>query len=57
VVAEVVREVADELGNTPAVCRSAYIDPRLIDLWERGQMIGRRRTRAGAERAVLELLR
>ena len=27
----VVREVADELGNTPAVARSSYIDPRVID--------------------------
>ncbi|GGB98478.1 DNA topoisomerase IB [Cellulomonas carbonis] len=56
VVAQVVREVADELGNTPAVCRASYIDPRLVDLWERGRSIGRRRTRAAAERAVLELL-
>ncbi|MCL3860342.1 DNA topoisomerase IB [Actinotalea sp. K2] len=56
VVAEVVREVAEEMGNTPAVCRASYIDPRLIDLWERGRTIGRRRTRSGAERAVIELL-
>lgn len=56
VVAEVVREVAEELGNTPAVCRASYIDPRLVDLWEHGETIGRRRTRAAAERAVLELL-
>ncbi len=56
VVATVVREVAEELGNTPAVCRASYIDPRVIDLWERGQSIGRRRTRAGAERALVALL-
>lgn len=56
VVAQAVREVAEELGNTPAVCRASYIDPRVIDLWERGQSIGRRRTRAGAERALIELL-
>lgn len=56
VVTQVVREVAEELGNTPAVCRASYIDPRVIDLWERGQTIGRRRTRAGAERAVIALL-
>jgi DNA topoisomerase IB len=30
-VARVVRSVADHMGNTPAVCRSAYIDPRIID--------------------------
>lgn len=56
VVAQVVREVAEELGNTPAVARSSYIDPRLFDLWERGRTIGRRRTRAAAERALLDLL-
>lgn len=56
VVAQAVREVAEELGNTPAVCRASYIDPRVIDLWERGQSIGRRRTRAAAERALVELL-
>ncbi len=56
VVSQVVREVADELGNTPAVCRASYIDPRLVDLWEHGRTIGRRRTRAGAERALIALL-
>lgn len=56
VVAQVVREVAEELGNTPAVCRASYIDPRVVDLWERGQTIGRRRTRAAAERALVALL-
>jgi DNA topoisomerase I len=30
-VARVVREVAEHMGNTPAVCRSAYIDPRVLD--------------------------
>ncbi|GHG44117.1 DNA topoisomerase [Flavimobilis marinus] len=52
----VVRAVADELGNTPAVCRASYIDPRLFDLWERGRTIGVPRTSAAAERAVIELL-
>ncbi len=56
VVSQVVREVAEELGNTPAVCRASYIDPRLVDLWERGRSIGRRRTRGGAEKATIELL-
>ncbi|MFD6179594.1 MULTISPECIES: DNA topoisomerase IB [unclassified Isoptericola] len=56
VVAEIVRDVADELGNTPAVARASYIDPRLFDLWEHGETIGPARTRSGAERAVLDLL-
>jgi len=30
-VTRVVRDVADHMGNTPAVCRSAYIDPRVLD--------------------------
>jgi DNA topoisomerase-1 len=56
VVTQVVREVSEELGNTPAVCRASYVDPRVVDLWERGVTIGRRRTRGGAERAVIALL-
>ncbi len=38
-VTRVVREVADKLGNTPAVCRSSYIDPRIIDLYDDGRTI------------------
>ncbi|OCI31123.1 DNA topoisomerase IB [Oerskovia enterophila] len=60
VVASVVRDVADELGNTPAVARSSYVDPRLIDLWEAGRtiapLLGKRRSQAAVERAVLDLL-
>lgn len=28
--------VARQLGNTPAVCRKSYIDPRVYPAWERG---------------------
>ena len=38
-VTRVVKEVADKLGNTPAVCRSSYIDPRVIDLYADGVTI------------------
>ena len=55
-VTQAVREVAAELGNTPAVCRASYVDPRVIDLWERGEHIGRARSRAAAESATLRLL-
>lgn len=68
-IAGVVREVAEALGNTPAVCRKAYIDPRIIDRFEHGETIGRALAKlptpldladAGAicdlERAVIELL-
>ncbi|MCA1711138.1 MAG: DNA topoisomerase IB [Actinobacteria bacterium] len=35
-VTRVVKEVSEQLGNTPAVCRSSYIDPRIIDLYDSG---------------------
>jgi DNA topoisomerase-1 len=64
VVSSVVREVAESLGNTPAVCRASYVDPRLIDRFLNGETIdlpsGRDltddRVRAAVERAVLDLL-
>jgi DNA topoisomerase I len=33
-------EVARHLGNTPAVCRASYIDPRVFDRFEGGLTIG-----------------
>ena len=33
------KEVADYLGNTPAVARSSYVDPRVIDRFRAGQTI------------------
>jgi DNA topoisomerase I len=38
-VTRAVKEVANYLGNTPAVCRSSYIDPRVIDAYEGGLII------------------
>lgn len=38
-VAGVMREVAAQLGNTPAVARASYVDPRVVDLWEDGVTI------------------
>ncbi|MBJ7471528.1 MAG: DNA topoisomerase IB, partial [Solirubrobacteraceae bacterium] len=32
----VLREVADALGNTLAVARGSYVDPRVVDAWGRG---------------------
>ncbi|WP_458319771.1 DNA topoisomerase IB [Mycolicibacterium brisbanense] len=37
--AAVTREVAEELGNTPAVARSAYIDPRVSKAYRQGLTI------------------
>ena len=33
------KETADYLGNTPAVCRASYIHPRVIDLFHGGVTI------------------
>jgi DNA topoisomerase-1 len=60
-----VESVANALGNTPAVCRRSYIDPRVFDryrdgvtievgLSRDGEMTARRRARI--ERAVLDLV-
>jgi DNA topoisomerase IB len=35
-----VDEVARHLGNTPAVCRASYIDPRVFDRFDGGMTIG-----------------
>ncbi len=50
-VSRVVSEVAQYLGNTPAVCRSSYIDPRVIDLYDDGTTIAPSLERLGAEAA------
>src|SRR3954468_24433410 len=35
-----VKETARYLGNTPAVCRASYIDPRVFDAFRAGLVIG-----------------
>lgn len=41
---QVVRQIAEALGNTPAVCRKAYIDPAVFEGWRDGRV-----QRAGAK--------
>ena len=68
-IARAVAEVAGYLGNTPAVARASYIDPRVIELYESGITIapalrdlgrnsafGDLATRGAAERAVVRML-
>ena len=67
-IARVVREVSDYLGNTPAVARASYIDPRVIGFYEQGTTIapalglgqqsefGELATQGAAERAVVRML-
>ena len=56
----VMKEVAEELGNTPAVARSSYVDPRVVEGYEKGMTIaaGLRRAdrlkNAGERQAILE---
>jgi DNA topoisomerase-1 len=38
-ISRAVKEVAHYLGNTPAVCRASYIDPRLFDRYRSGLTI------------------
>jgi DNA topoisomerase I len=40
-ISRAVKEVAHYLGNTPAVCRASYIDPRVFDAYRSGLVIGR----------------
>jgi len=34
-----IKEVAEQLGNTPAVCRTSYVDPRVVDRFTEGVTI------------------
>ena len=34
-----IKRVAERLGNTPAVCRSSYVDPRVLDAFRDGATI------------------
>ena len=64
-----VQEVSHYLGNTPAVCRASYIDPRVFDRYQTGwtisgaleqlgedQSYGEPSTQGAIEEAVLDLL-
>jgi DNA topoisomerase-1 len=54
---EVVRAVAEELGNTPAVCRKYYIHPSVFDCLKCGRLRRRRcLTLSEKEATVLQLL-
>jgi DNA topoisomerase-1 len=65
-VVDAVREVAERLGNTVAVCRAHYIHPGVLDAYAAGDLATRMRRRhsgntpaglAPAEAAVLDVLR
>ena len=45
------KEVSELLGNTPAVARSAYVDPRVTDHFAAGEVVAE-----GSEKEVLKML-
>jgi DNA topoisomerase-1 len=40
-IVQAIKETAEVLGNTPAVCRSAYIYPQVLSSFEKGKVIDR----------------
>ncbi|GAB3006663.1 DNA topoisomerase IB [Amycolatopsis acidiphila] len=59
--AAVMREVAESLGNTPAVAKRSYVDPRVVHAYEEGSTVesalrrlGAKGVRGDQERQVLE---
>jgi DNA topoisomerase-1 len=68
--ARATQEVAHYLGNTPAVCRASYIDPRVFDRYQSGWTIsgvldslgdvatfGEPSTQGAVEEAVIDLVK
>ena len=62
-ISSAMKEVSEFLGNTPTLARTAYVDPRVVEAYERGRTITVRTTydtadarQAALERAVLKLL-
>jgi DNA topoisomerase IB len=69
-ITRVMREVAEYLGNTPAVARASYVDPRVVEAYDQDRTIAAVLTELGAdadygqlatagtvERAVIDLIR
>ena len=59
VVSAVMKEVAEGLGNTPAIARGSYVDPRVVAGYEQGLTIAaaaRRAQRARRPEAAQQIL-
>ena len=65
VIKQAMVEVSEYLGNTPAIARSSYVDPRVVDLYEDGITIAHvvqrapkdpQRRQEQLEKAVLRML-
>jgi DNA topoisomerase-1 len=58
-IVETVRKVAEELRNTPAVCRKSYINPVVFSAWRSGalhKVVGTAHGARDAERVALQFL-
>ena len=38
-VTRAIERVAEQLGNTPAICRACYVHPRVLEAWEEGELL------------------
>jgi DNA topoisomerase I len=58
-IVETAKQVADALGNTPAVCRKSYINPLVFTAWRSGALhtLARRAKRGADEKLALALLK
>ncbi len=64
-ISQAIKAVAERLGNTPAVCRTSYVDPRVLDCYRQGSTIAlptgpdgevSARARLRLEKAVRQLI-
>ncbi|MDK3257554.1 DNA topoisomerase IB [Blastococcus capsensis] len=67
VISAAYKRVSEQLGNTPAVCKASYVDPRVVDRFEHGETVAQalqvadqveadRDTQKVLEQAVCQLL-
>jgi DNA topoisomerase-1 len=52
-VREAIVQASVVLGNTPAIAKASYVDPRIVTAYEHGRLVN---LRGGRERALLDLL-
>ena len=58
IISACVKQTAGILGNTPTVCRSSYIHPKVFEFYDAGSLVDRlpRPSARQAEKALLEVL-
>lgn len=52
-IVQAVRLASEALGNTPAIAKASYIDPRILDRYQKGELIDLGRSPEGALRDLL----